>query len=153
MTFVNYNDADNQTALLAYLRGVEWNAGRFMHRQLTEDTFYATFGQRAKLFFLMDRHHIAGFGALVEQDYQKVADFTPWIAFVYVDPAYRGDGWSRRIVTFLEAQAIQEGWHEVYILTQHQGLYGKMDYHFVYSIESHLHGTDYIYHKALIGSN
>ncbi|MDR6939618.1 GNAT family N-acetyltransferase [Arcanobacterium hippocoleae] len=92
---------------------------------------------------------IAGFGAIVEQDFIEIPEFSPWIAFIYVNPEYRGQHLSERIVNFLEAKLKEMENREIYILTQHIGLYEKYGYAQIGDVPSEIHGTAYIYKKEL----
>ncbi|MCI5826427.1 MAG: GNAT family N-acetyltransferase [Arcanobacterium sp.] len=95
---------------------------------------------------------LAGFGAIVEQDYHPVPEWQRWIAFVYVWPEYRGRQLSREIVQFLEGEIAAAGEREVHILTQHRGLYEKYGYELVREEDDGRHAHAYIYHKELTES-
>ncbi|EPH89637.1 acetyltransferase, GNAT family, partial [Enterococcus faecalis 06-MB-DW-09] len=54
--------------------------------------------------------------------------YSPYIAIVYVDPAFRGNGISKELVKIVEKQLLKVGFQNIYIVTQHVGLYEKWGY-------------------------
>ena len=155
MTFTTFDPSDEgHRRFLEYLPTVPWKAGSYMHGIITEGKFHERFGQSARLYFVTDGDEqgaIAGFCALLEQDFAPVPEYRPWIAFMYVAPAYRGHRLSQAMVSFLEGRALEQGWTEVHILTRHHGLYEKYGYSLVRGMPSERHGVDYIYVKELEG--
>ncbi|TWV84626.1 GNAT family N-acetyltransferase [Moraxella sp. VT-16-12] len=73
----------------------------------------------------------------------------PWIALVYVDPKARGQRLSEKIVRHLEAQASQQGFAQVYLVSQHLGLYEKYGYTLLEKTDEGIHEVDYLYEKTL----
>ena len=58
--------------------------------------------------------------SLVECDYAPRGDLTPWVADMYVDPAYRNRGIGSALVGYLEQQARAGGISNLYLITRHQ---------------------------------
>lgn len=57
-------------------------------------------------FVLFDHDRPAGTAALVHQDLETRPDLTPWLAGVFVQPAFRGRGHATALVRRVEAFAI-----------------------------------------------
>lgn len=70
---------------------------------------------------------IVGFCSFVGEDIVDLT-YSPYIAIVYVEPAFRGNGISKALVKIAEQQLIEEGFQSVYIVTQHVGLYEEWGY-------------------------
>lgn len=66
-------------------------------------------------------------------------DLDRFIAMVWVDPIYRGQGLSRKFIHYAEEKS---GVDEMHILTQHRGLYEKMGYQLVQEIRGAIHDVD-----------
>lgn len=151
--FRSFEDFTDSAVPLKYLQDAKWGAGKFLHKYLKAGTFHERFGAYAQLFFAQTGQEestpIIGFGALVDQDFIPIARYRPWVAFIYVDSAHRKQGLSRKIVSFLEAHAVAHGWEEVYIVTQHEGLYERFGYSFIEQVAEPVHERDYVYHKSL----
>lgn len=71
---------------------------------------------------------LVAFGAFLEQDPLMATEYRPFVSSVFVNPDYRKQGISLKVVQLLEETAASFGKSPVYILTQHEGLYEKRDY-------------------------
>lgn len=66
-------------------------------------------------------------------------DVYPWLANVWLDPAYRGRGYGRRMLATVEEHAkTYLRAPELYLFTQHTGLYEKFGWRFAGEIDTHL---------------
>ena len=149
MKFYLYKYIQKEDAFLRYLHEADWKAGNLLYRTLKDGTFHTRFGQTAELYFLLDGEQIVGFGAIVEQDFFPIPEIKRFLAFLYVDHAYRGRYLSRKIIRHLEETVLSRGETEVHILTQHKGLYEKMNYALVREVEDGVHEHAYLYTKNL----
>ena len=61
----------------------------------------------------------------IKKDDIQPTDLTPWMGFVYTFPAYRGHRYVGLLIDEIERIAIKDGVSEVYISTNHIGLYEK----------------------------
>ena len=68
-----------------------------------------------------------GLASLVFHDMDTRKDLSPWLAGVYVSPAFRGRGYGAALVTAIEEQAAQLGIETLYLYTNSaQGLYARL---------------------------
>jgi GNAT superfamily N-acetyltransferase len=68
-----------------------------------------------------------GTASLVHEDLESRQDLTPWLASVYVDPPFRGQGHARSLVRAIEATARARGVGRFWLYTQDAaGLYAKL---------------------------
>lgn len=149
--WIAYRDlpAQEQAQAVAYLRGIEWGAGRHLAALLAKDAFAAEYGDSAGLYLVRQDGDFIGFGALVDKDYLPRPALKPWIAFVYVDPKARGQRLSEKIVRYLENQAAAQGFGKTYLVSQHLGLYEKYGYTLLEKTDEGIHDVDYLYEKTL----
>lgn len=149
MNWTEYRDLPDPDKAIAYLRSIEWGAGKHLAALLEKDAFAAEYGTSAGLYFVQQDGGLIGFGALVEKDYLPRPALKPWIALVYVDPKARGQRLSEKIVRYLEMQTSQRGFKQVYLVSQHLGLYEKYGYTLLEKTDEGIHEVDYLYSKSL----
>lgn len=69
-------------------------------------------------------------------------DVYPWLANVYLDPACRGMGYGRILLSSVKENAKQlGGFSELFLYTTHTGLYEKYGWAFMEEIDTHLEGA------------
>jgi GNAT superfamily N-acetyltransferase len=103
-----------------------------MLHSLNRDRLPMTFG-------LFQNGTLIGSYQFTNSDLFVRPDIIPWLANVYLDPAYRGRGWGRLLLstvkenarTYLSAPAL-------YLFTKHEGLYEKFGWRFETEIDTHL---------------
>lgn len=129
MQIIDYFKSERQPHWLAEISRCEWRAAHFLAQLLREGSFHRTLG-RGTLFLLTDGDALASFVTLTEQDCIDDKALKPWIGFVHTAPEYRG----RRCAGLLLDHAVRTaglyGAEQVYICTDHVGLYEK--YGFTY---------------------
>lgn len=136
---------ENQTD---FLKNAKWGAINFMHKLIAEDKFFSKFGYSSRTFFMYVNDNPIGLGNIFERDYIEVPEKDIFIGMIYVDPQYRGLGYSSKMVKHLEDILKKEGKEEVSIVTQHKGLYEKSGYSLVREVDGP-HEHDYFYTKKL----
>jgi len=128
MYIIDYFESKNQNALLEKLSRCDWGAARFLLKLLENGTFNETLGGWGHLFLLMDGENLVSFATLTGQDAVRDETISPWIGFVYTAPEYRGHRYAGLLLTHGEAAAAELGYSNVYIATDHLGLYEKYGY-------------------------
>lgn len=107
----------------------EWarHKGRSIEQVITRlAARQATLGPE-QTFVVLDRDTPAATASLVHHDLDPRPDLTPWLASVYVDPAYRGRGHAVRLVHAVEAAAMAGGIRRLWLHSEHAaGLYAKL---------------------------
>lgn len=149
MKLERYLGKDEQKKYLDFMKNAEWGAGKFLYQTIVDGKYFKKFGESAKLFFLLDEGNPISFINIVERDYIKTVEFDRWIALLYIDPKYRGQGLSLKMIGCMEEELKKDGFNEVHIATQHFGLYEKMGYKLVKEVYDSIHDVDYIYEKGL----
>lgn len=60
--------------------------------------YYVWHNECAIFTALLDDDNIVGYVELMTNDFISRMDLYPWICARYVDEAYRGNGWSERLI-------------------------------------------------------
>lgn len=129
MRIIDYYKDARQEHWLSQIRLVEWRAARLLETLLTEGTFHEVLGE-GTLYLLADGDTLVSFLTLTERDCIDDASLTPWIGFVHTAPEYRGQRCAGRLLDHAARMAGEQDVPQVYICTDHVGLYEK--YGFVY---------------------
>lgn len=130
MEVFNFFDSGNQAHWLDELGRSDWRAGTFLRRLLTEGTFFDAMGERSRVLLLTEGDELISFCTFSERDNIRPTDLTPWVGFVYTFPAYRGRRCAGLLFGEVERLAREEGVREVYLSTDHAGLYEKYGFTF-----------------------
>lgn len=101
----------------------DWKAAKYLASKMIGDEFDDWEG----IVVAECNDRIIGFCSFVSKDIVDLT-YSPYIAIVYVEPAFRGNGISKELVKIAEKQLINEGFQSIYIVTQHVDLYEKWGY-------------------------
>ena len=129
MQIIDYFKSERQIHWQEEIGRCEWRAAQFLAQLLREGRFHQTLG-RGTLFLLTDGDCLVSFLTLTEQDCIADETLKPWIGFVHTAPAYRGRRCAGVLLDHAVRIAGQHGAKQVYICTDHEGLYEK--YGFTY---------------------
>lgn len=88
--------------------------------------------------------------ALVANDL-KCRNYTPWLASLFVDPAYRNKKIGERLVEKIKGLAAEKGYGELYLRTEHaSGYYKKRGWQFVESCVDEYGVSTEVYKISLV---
>ena len=90
---------------------------------------------------LVDEDRLISFCTFADKDDIQPTELTPWIGFVYTFPEYRGNHYIGKCLAHAEELAKEAGIKNIYISTNHTGLYEKYGYEF-YEIMKDIAGED-----------
>ena len=125
MRVINYFDSDRQSHWLNEIKRGDWGAAGFLYELLSKGTFFDAAGEKSKVLLLTDGDELISFCTYAEKDDIQSTELTPWMGFVYTFPEHRGHHYVGLLMEDVERLAIKEGVSEVYISTNHIGLYEK----------------------------
>lgn len=125
MQVIEYFSCDRPDGWLAQIRKSDWGAGQFLYELLSENRFKEAVGEKSKVLLLTDGDTLVSFCTYAEKDDIQPTKLTPWIGFVYTFPAYRGHRHVGVLFSEIERLARAEQVHDIYISTNHDGLYEK----------------------------
>ena len=125
MRVINFFDSHRQNYWLNEIKRGDWGAAGFLYDLLSKGTFFEAAGEKSKVLLLTDGDELISFCTYAEKDDIQPTELTPWMGFVYTFPEHRGHHYVGLLMEEVERLAIKEGVSEVYISTNHSGLYEK----------------------------
>ena len=125
MEVINFFDSDRQNHWLEEIKRSDWGAGAFLHELISNGTFFEAVGQGSKVLLLIDGDELLSFCTYAQKDDIQPTELTPWMGFVYTFPEHRGHRYMGLLLEEIERLAKEEHISEVYISTNHIGLYEK----------------------------
>ena len=130
MEFSEFFKTENKEYWLSQISKSDWGAGQYLAYLLRENKLFDLIGENSRVLMLTDGETLISFCTLAKFDDVQPTVLTPWIGFVYTFPEYRGKRLSGDLLGFAEKLAKQDGATNVYISTNHIGLYEKYGYEF-----------------------
>lgn len=130
MKVVNYFEVEDKEFWKKEIQKSDWGAGKYLYRLLENDKVQELFGESTKVFMLIEQKTLISFCTLAEQDEIREPSLTPWIGFVYTFPEFRGNGYIGKLLDYAKSVAKEQGEAQIYISTNHIGLYEKYGYSF-----------------------
>lgn len=125
MQVIDYDNCDRQEHWLCQIKKSDWGAGKFLYELLSENKFKDTVGENSKVLMLVNGDELISFCTYAEKDDIQPTELTPWVGFVYTFPEYRGHRYAGELFLEVEKIAKAEKVHNIYISTNHIGLYEK----------------------------
>ena len=141
MKIIEYFSTDNQEYWLSKIKESDWGAGQYLYELLKNKKLNQLVGENTKVLMLTDRENLVSFCTFAEKDDIQPTDLTPWVGWAYTFPKYRGNRYIGKLLSYIETVAEEEGVKNIYISTNHTGLYEKYGYEF-YEIMKDINGED-----------
>ncbi len=141
MKVIDYFSAENQPYWLSKIKESDWGAGQYLYALLNDKTLKSLVGENTRVLMLVEGEELISFCTFAEKDDIQPTELTPWIGFVYTFPQYRGNHYSGKLLSYAEELAKAEGIKNIYISTNHVGLYEKFGYEF-FDIMKDIEGED-----------
>lgn len=108
----------------------EWRAAKYLAQILREGRFHELLGG-GTLLLLVDGDALVSFLTLAQKDCIACEDLSPWIGFVHTAPGYRGRGCMGRLIAHAMRCAGEHGARQVYVCTDHVGLYERYGFEYL----------------------
>ncbi|MBD5454223.1 MAG: GNAT family N-acetyltransferase [Lachnospiraceae bacterium] len=125
MQVIDYFNCEKPGYWLSQIKKSDWGAGQFLYQLLSENKFKDAVGEKSKVLMLTDRDELISFCSYAEKDDIQPTELTPWMGFVYTFPEYRGHRYMGKLFLEIEELAKAENVHDIFISTNHTGLYEK----------------------------
>ena len=119
---------ENQSKWLEQIRVSDWEAGELLAGMVQNNTFFDFAGEGAKILLLTEGEKLVSYCTFAPMDDIKQTELTPWIGFVFTDPAYRGHRHFGKLMAHAEELARQQGHEYTHISTGHTEVYEKYGY-------------------------
>jgi len=139
MEAIEYFKCDRQDYWLCQIGKSDWSAGRHLYELLREEKLNDVVGENPKVLLLTNGDELISFCTYSEKDDIQPTVLTPWIGFVYTFPLYRGHRYVGKLFQEIENLAKAEKVHDIFISTNHTGLYEKYGCEF-YQMMNDIHG-------------
>ena len=125
MEVINFFDSGRQDHWLAEIKRCDWGAGMFLHQLISNGAFFEAVGEGSRVLLLTDGDELISFCTYAQKDDIQPTELTPWMGFVYTFPEHRGHRYMGLLFEEIERIAKEEHISEVFISTNHIGLYEK----------------------------
>ena len=130
MKVAEYFETDNKEHWIEEIERSDWRAGAFLGRLLREDRFFDAVGEESRVLLLTDGDELISYCTFAEKDDIQPTDLTPWVGFVYTFPEHRGHRYAGLLFEEVVRLAKERQVREVYLSTNHIGLYEKYGWEF-----------------------
>lgn len=123
-----------------------WKAGPYLAKQMRENAFR----DWERVVAAADGGNIVGYCTFTEKDeLPEKYGYSPFIGFVFVDEAYRGQRLSERMIGQACRYARETGYPAVYLMSGEQGLYEKYGFEKIGMYDTVFGTTDQLFRKEL----
>lgn len=150
MQMIEYFDCERPEYWLEQIQKSDWGAGKFLYELLHENKFKEVVGEKSKVLMLTEGNELISFCTYAQKDDIQPTELTPWVGFAYTFPHYRGHRYLGKLLTEVERLARGEKVREVFISTDHIGLYEKYGCEF-YQMMNDINGEpSRVYRKQIV---
>lgn len=125
MKVLDFFGSPRQDHWLAEIGRCDWGGGAFLHELLDRGTFFDAVGEGSRVLLLTEGDELISFCTYAKRDDIQPTELTPWMGFVYTFPEHRGHRYLGLLFEEVERLAREEHADNVYISTNHTGLYEK----------------------------
>ena len=130
MEIKNYFECDNREHWFNEIKRSEWAAGTKLAEFLESGKFHETLGE-GMVLMLIDGDKLVSYVTFSFQDCVDDKAMYPWIGFVFTAPEYRGHRYAGQLIERCEEIARGHSVKNIYICTDHEGLYEKYGYSYL----------------------
>ena len=132
MRILDFESINEQKQWIDKIRACDWGAAKLLADLLEQNRFHIVLGN-GSLFIMTDGEKLVSFCTLTKKDCIDDDSLFPWIGFVFTSPEYRGNRYSGRLVAYACNEAAAQGFENIYIATDHIGLYEKYGFEYIES--------------------
>ena len=132
MRILDFESINEQKQWIDKIRACDWDVSKFLADLLEQNRFHTVLGN-GSLFIMTDGEKLVSFCTLTKKDCIDDDSLFPWIGFVFTSPEYRGNRYSGRLVAYACNEAAAQGFENIYIATDHIGLYEKYGFEYIES--------------------
>lgn len=125
MQVIEYFSCDRPEYWLGQIQKSDWGAGQLLYELLSENKFQDAVGEKGKVLMLTEGDELISFCTYAEKDDIQPTELKPWMGFIYTFPQHRGHRYVGELFAEAEKLAGAEHVQDIYISTNHTGLYEK----------------------------
>lgn len=141
MKVIEYFSTDNKEYWLSKVKDSDWNAGKWLYELLKNKKLKEFVGENTKVLMLVHEGELISYCTLADKDDIQPTELTPWIGWVYTFPQHRGHRYFKKLLDYAEELAKSDGIKNIYISTNHTGLYEKFGYE-LFGMMKDINGED-----------
>ena len=104
-----------------YAENCSWKAGKVLANTMDSNAFQ----DWERVIIALDNGKICGYCTAAKTDCIPNVPYTPYIGFLFVDEAYRGNRLSQQIISYAMDYLKSVGFDKVYLVSDHVNLYEK----------------------------
>ena len=104
-----------------YAENCSWKAGKALANTMDNNVFQ----DWERVIVALDNGKICGYCTAAKTDCIPNVPYTPYIGFLFVDEAYRGNRLSQQIISYAMDYLKSVGFDKVYLVSDHVNLYEK----------------------------
>lgn len=149
MEVIEYFKCGRPEHWLCQIGKSDWRAGRKLYEMLRQGRLCEMAGENPRVFMLVNGGELVSFCTYSEKDDIPAAGLGPWIGFVYTFPKYRGCRCIGRLFEEIERIAGEERVREIFISTDHVGVYEKYGFGFYGRMENRRGELVRVYRKKV----
>ncbi len=131
MQIIDYFAQEHLAPWLTQIKACDWGAGKYLTHLLESGTFHQVLGAGSTLLLAAEGDKLLAFATYAVRDCIDDPALTPWVGFVYTYPAHRGRRLSGFLIEYIAAAAYRDGHADLYVATDHVGLYEKYGFTFL----------------------
>ena len=146
---IEYFKEENKEYCLSKIKECDWGAGKFLSELIQKNELTKLLGQNTKLLLLVNELELISFCTFSDIDDIETTVLTPWIGFVYTFPKYRGNRYMGKLISYAEELAKTNGFSNIYISTNQEGLYEKYGFSFLKCMKDRNGEDSRVYTKIL----
>ena len=104
-----------------YAESCSWRAGKSLASTMDNNAFQ----DWERIVVAIDHEKICGYCTVAKNDCIPNVSYTPYIGYLFVGEAYRGNRLSQQIVEYAMNYLKSVGFDKVYLVSDHENLYEK----------------------------
>lgn len=104
-----------------YAENCSWKAGKVLANTMDSNAFQ----DWERVIVALDNGKICGYCTAAKTDCIPNVPYTPYIGFMFVDEAYRGNRLSQQIISYAMGYLKSVDFDKVYLVSDHENLYEK----------------------------
>ena len=129
----------------AYAEACPWNAGKTLARDMRSGAFT----DWERVLAALDGERVCGYCTVTKRDCIPDVPYTPYIGFVFVDEACRGQRLSQRMIEAAIKYLASVGFDRVYLTSDHENLYEKYGFAVIDHKTAYWGGEEKIYTREI----